>query len=188
MWSGEINIEMRLWFGRRVRQSLEAIRDLEENDPWIRHRLADPEVLEWVAEWYEARIRDFIKTHDSDTFYVDDDEKVKYKAMAVRGRCYDAVDAALEALPGVREGHAQPDLERWFNAALAGKLAWDGPKEQAGYTFVADPRGFVQAQRRRRTAWPRLCRSCEREFKPDRNGLKNCLDCRQEKRLRRCSR
>ena len=189
MWDGEVTLGVKLWFARRIRAELDEFRDYEDNGSWLCGRLSDPDIFEWVAEWYCDHIRTFLLCHDQNTFRVDDihnDERVKFREQAVGTLCRAVVRLAEEALPGRAEAVAYPDLDSWL-AALAGKLAWDGPKERAGYAFVADPRRFVQAQRRRRMAWPRTCTGCGGEFKPDRDGLKNCLDCRQAKRLRRCS-
>ena len=185
MWNGEINFGMHLWFGRRVRQTLGEIRDNEKNGASVRHRLADPEIFEWVAEWYEERIADFIRPHDSDTFCVDDihnNEKVKYRGGVVCNRCNDAVDAAIEALAGLREAQAHPDLDGWFTAALGGKLAWDGPSEPSGYTMVDDAETFIHVADTRQKNWPLQCRTCGDEFQPDRSNVKNCESCRAKRR------
>ena len=72
MYFGEINIGIRVWFGRRVRQTLENVRDYKENSWETRHDLSNPEIFKWMAEWYCEHIEEFIRDDARDTFCVDD--------------------------------------------------------------------------------------------------------------------
>ncbi len=185
MYFGEINIGIRVWFGRRVRQTLEEIRDNKENSWQVRQRMSDPVIFEWMAEWYCEHIAEFIQDDPRDTFCVDDihnDERVRYQDKAVCEKCGDVLDMAIGALAGVREAQRFADLDSWLEALHAGELEWDGPIEQKGYELVTDLVTFLETKSLRQRTWPRLCRACSTEFTPDRANAKNCIDCRAKRR------
>ena len=139
MYFGEINHEIRVWFARRVRQGLEAMRVYEGNSWETRHYLSDPELLEWAVEWYCKHIAEFIKGTAPDTFCVDDihnDERVEYQRKAVCCRCWEVLDMANAALGGAKEAKQHDTLDAWLEALNAGDLEWSGPTEDRGGSLV----------------------------------------------------
>ena len=188
MYFGEISIGIRVWFERRVRRTLEAIRDDKENK-WERCRqLADPEILQWAVEWYCEHIADFIRDDPGDTFCVDDihnHEAVSYQRGAVYDKCWDVLDMAAGAQAEVREAQRFTDLDTWLEALHAGQLEWDGPSEKDGEKLVDDRWDFQKVARHRRNHWPKRCRVCGAQFRPEPANVKSCSSCLAEIRAER---
>ena len=188
MYFGEINFGIRVWFARRVRQSLEGIRDYKENGWETRQQLADPEVFEWVATWYCEHIAEFISDNPGDTFCVDDvhnDERVEYQSKEVGRRCPCVRGMAMEALAEVREAQRFTDLDTWLEALHAGQLEWDGPSEKDGEKLVDNRWDFQKVARHRRNHWPKRCRVCGAQFRPEPANVKSCGSCLGEIRAER---
>ena len=189
MYFGEINLGIRVWFARRVRRTLEAIRDNEVNGWETRQQLSDPEIFEWVAEWYCEHIAEFIRDDPRDTFCVDDihnDERVEYQSKAVCRRCPDARSMAIAAREGPREAQRFADLDGWLEALHAGELEWNGPSEKDGEDLVKGSlRKFRKAARQRRKHWPKSCRICGAEFRPKPANVKSCSSCLDKMRADR---
>ena len=189
MYFGEINLGIRVWFARRVRRTLEAIRDNEVNGWETRQQLSDPEIFEWVAEWYCEHIAEFIRDNPRDTFCVDDihnDERVEYQSKAVCNRRPDVRSMAMAAQARTREGQRFADLDEWLEALNAGQLKWSGPREKDGGDLVEGlVWEFREAAERRRKNWPRLCRICGAEFRPKPYNVKSCDSCLEEIRANR---
>ena len=104
-----------------------------------------------------------------------DREHVTDTALAV-------VALARNALAGVRESKAYANLDNWLDALMAGNLEWSGPSEPSGYAMVEDADTFIHTVSIRQRHWPRGCKSCSEEFRPDRANAKNCPTCRAAKR------
>ena len=188
MYFGEINFGIRVWFARRVRRSLEGIRDNKENKWERRQQLADPWVFEWVAKWYCEQIADFIRDDPGDTFCVDDihnNEAVSYRRGAVYDKCWEVLDMAAGAQAEVREAERFTDLDTWLEALHAGQLEWDGPSEQDGEKLVDDRWDFQKVARHRRRHWPKRCRVCGAQFRPEPVNVKSCSSCLAQIRAER---
>ena len=185
MYFGEINLGIRVWFGKRVREDLVEIQENEKNQYWYRDQLSDPEVLEWVAEWYCEHIGEFVRGHSKDTFCVEDihnDERVRYQCDAVHDKCWEVVRMAHEAVKKIKEATEYADLTDWLEALHTGRLTWSGPTEKHGESFVEDDQTFRTGARSRRVRWPRMCRTCGEEFRIEKGNAKNCESCRAKKR------
>ena len=188
MYFGEINIGIRVWFERRVRRSLEGIRDNKKNKWERRRQLADPWVFEWVAKWYCEHIADFIRDDPGDTFCVDDihnHEAVSYQRGAVYDKCWAVLDSATAALERMQEAKQYETLDAWLAALHAGELGWGGPGEKDGEELVDDRRDFRKIARRRRNHWPKRCRVCGEQFRPEPANVKSCGSCLAEIRAER---
>ena len=185
MYFGEMNIGIRMWFGRRVREDLAEIQENEKNQDWYRDQLSDPDVFEWVAEWYCEHIAEFVSGASQNTFCVDDihnSERVGYRCKAVRGRCWEVVRMAHEALEEIKEAREYTNLEAWIEALHTDGLKWDGPSEGNGCVFVEDGQTFCNGARKRRVQWPRVCRTCGGQFRLEKGNAKNCAECRAKRR------
>ena len=180
---------VRAWFQRKVMGSLSAFRDYEGN-PWeFRQLLADPEVVAWVTRWYCDRLETFCSNADPDTIWVSDwegdDQRIQYDKKSVADKAQGVVRRAKNALAGGRESKAYANAETWLEALLAGEIEWSGPSEPSGYTMVADATSFITAKKMRQRTWPRLCRGCSTEFRPEKANTKNCPDGRAKRRAAR---
>lgn len=176
------------WFERRLRIGLSRIRDNEKNNWWLREALADREIVEWVVRWYCGYMDDYIKPADPDEVWVSEvdghDRRIHYDLDAVANRIHSVVRQAQMEAGKDEEARKYTDLDSWLEALHTGQLEWDGPSEREGCELVADIHKFCYGRNQRRRTWPRLCRGCSTEFRPDRANARNCPDCRAKRRAK----
>jgi hypothetical protein len=84
-----------------------------------------------------------------------------------------------------------PDLDTFLKDPSRGLGV--APREPEGRGLLSDPKiraGWFAATRRRREHWPRPCRTCGEDFRPERRRAVRCAACRekdQELRQKRAS-
>ena len=180
---------VRNWFERRLRMGLSSIRDNEKNDWWLRQRLADREIFEWVVGWYCGYMDDYIEPAPPDEVWVsevsDYDRRIGYNREAVSERIEGVVRRAELEAAKAEEARKYSDLDSWLEALHAGQLEWDGPSEQDGEELVDDRWDFQKVARHRRSHWPKRCRVCGAQFRPEPANVKSCSSCLDKIRAER---
>ena len=174
------------WFGRKLCRTLASFRDSDKTVGWCRRALSDADVFTETMVSFCECADEFMHPTDRARVWMDqltdDDWPVEFNVGAIAQRLYKFVEGARDEVTARREASAYPDLDAWLAALLAGKIARSGPSEPSGYTMVADATSFITAKKMRQRTWPRLCRTCSTEFKPDRGNVKHCVDCRAKRR------
>lgn len=180
------------WYERVLRWTLDGYRESAENPAWFREALDNPDIFEWVVQWYVDRQDRFAVTGDPYKVWLSDlsdvdgpDQRIMFNEKAVSKAAYDVVEEAQRAMVAIREAQDYPDLDGWLEALHAGELEWDGPSEKDGEKLVDDRWDFRKAARRRRNSWPKRCRVCGAQFRPKPVNVRSCGACLDKMRADR---
>ena len=169
---------VRGWFTRKLLVSLSYIRD-SDSEP----------IFEWVMDWFCNHAGDYIEAADLDEVWVSDlrgnNLRIGYDRAAVLEDIRMVVKKAQKAVARNRDAENYPDLDSWLEGLHAGQLEWDGPSEKDGEKLVDDRRDFQKVARHRRNHWPKRCRVCDAQFRPEPANVKSCSSCLAEIRADR---
>lgn len=154
---------------------------------WLKaHTKVDPEdpetepLVERMVSHLEATPGGLLSWSDEPTY-----RGPGYASGAWRFREDEAARRLPEAFNAAAAAEDQsdfPDLDSWLDAERRGTLYAAAPLEVQGADLLgrhSKAAGqFFEARNRVRAHWPRRCRACDAEFRPERNGMVRCAACR----------
>lgn len=157
---------------------------------------ASDETRRELVAWYAEHWRDYVCWEDSDYFYPEDGGArglwrfLTAKAERDMGHAM-AETMAARHRRAVEEERARvavlyPTVDAWLAAASAGTLPVCAPHERSAGDLLPEEQHAAYCERRNRMQdrWPRLCKECGSEFRPERRHGVRCLECRRQRKAK----
>lgn len=127
----------------------------------------DPVLEAAVVEWFAVRRETFVAWEDAETYHPDFESggwRIDWRSVG--DALWGAVEDCNNLTAAQREADQNPSLDAWLAALHRGALVWEGPHEPYAGRLVARRRRtrFLRLRAERLRRWPRVCRTCKREF------------------------